>query len=350
MENHQESRTSSLGALALRHPVLSYVLICFTITWSVWFLTPLLTGDDWTLMKIITGVGFGPSLAAIALDRLRGTGARIGTRRWWTLFAGVFVVVGAIDLSSLVTGDGISAAAFAVAKAPGLSPLGVVGSLAAAAVAGFIVASVACSRSRRLASLVSWRLSPLWWAAALFLPAFWMLGGVGVTWLSGGTIESVTGGLPPLTWALYVLRSTVFTLLVVAAGEEPGWRGWMLPELQKRFSPLLSSAILGVVWGFWHLPLFFNGLYPGSEPVLVFAKAGGCVLLAILFTWLYNRSGGALLLAVVLHTALNNTPRLLPPTDAMGLFMLPILATMVIVDRMWRKRTASPELNRATTP
>lgn len=325
-----------LKRFAETHPVLSYVLLCYLITWPVWFCVPLLAGTDWTLGKILTGIGFGPALAVIVLDRLRGTGAVIGTRHWWLAFLPVFLIVGTLDISSLLTGDAITAAEFAKAQAQGITVIGLAGSLVAAVVAGFIFATIAGSRTPRLASLLTWRLPLRWWLVALFLPASWMLLGLAITLANGDPVEAVNGGLPTAVWLLFVLRSLLFTLLVVAVGEEAGWRGWMLPELQKRFSPLLSSAILGVVWGLWHFPLFLNGQYD-EEPVLVLAKTGACVILATLFTWLFNRSQGSLLLAVVLHTALNNTPRLIPVTEAMGIGLLGAFVLMIVLDRMWRR-------------
>jgi uncharacterized protein len=321
---------------ANQHPLLSYILLCFGITWPIWLCVPLVAGADWSLGKIVTGIGFGPALAVIILDHLRGTGAAIGNRRWVAAFFPVAFIVTCLDVSSLLTGDAISAAGMANAQATGLTMTGLTSALVAGAVAGFIFASVACSHNSRLASLLDWKLPVRWWLVALFLPASWMLLGLAVTWIKGDPINSVSAGLPTLSWALFVLRSIIFTALVVAVGEEAGWRGWMLPELQKRFSPLLSSILLGIVWGLWHFPLFLNGQYD-QEPVLVFAKAGACAFLAILFTWLYNRSGGSLLLAVVLHTALNNTPRLIPATEAMGIGMIAAVIGAIILDRMWRR-------------
>ena len=323
-----------LQDFALRHPVSSYVLLCYGITWPIWFCVPFVAGTDWSLGKIVTGIGFGPALAAIALDRMRGTGASIGSRRWWTVFAAVSFVVACLDVSSLLTGDAITAGLLATSRPVGLSVVGVASTLVAATAAGFIAGTVGCSRNARLNSLLDWNVPTRWLLVALFLPASWMLLGLGITWFKGEPIDAIRAGVPALTWALFVLRSLLFTLFVVAIGEEAGWRGWMLPELQKRYSPLLSSILLGIVWGLWHFPLFLNGQY-SQEPILVFAKAGACAFLAILFTWLYNRSAGALLLAVVLHTTLNNTPRLIPATEAMGFGLFAAVIGMIVIDRMW---------------
>lgn len=327
----------TLPALAERHPVLVFVVLTFAITWPVWFCVPWLAGTDWALGKIVTGWAFGPALAAIIMDRWRGTGAAIGTRMWWSRFMPVFAVVAAIDLSILQTGDGVSATAFAASQPSGWTALGVASAFIGAAVAAFIVATVAGSRSPRLSSLLHWRVPLRWWLAALLLPAAWMLLGLVIAWVTDAPIESVTGGLSTAAWGLFVLRSILFTLLVVAVGEEAGWRGWMLPALQRRMSPLSSTIVLGIVCGLWHYPLFVNGQFPG-EPQLVFAKVGVCVMLGILFTWLYNRSGGNLLLAVALHTSLNNVVRVLPMSEHAGLGLIVLIVGVLIADRMWRRR------------
>lgn len=48
-------------------------------------------------------------------------------------------------------------------------------------------------------------------------------------------------------------------------GEELGWRGFLLGELEKNFSSLYASIILGIVWAFWHLPLWLISGYSGVE-------------------------------------------------------------------------------------
>jgi hypothetical protein len=165
-----QARPSASAAHAARHPVIVFIVLTFAITWSVWFCVPWIAGTDWALGKIVTGWAFGPALAVIILDRWRGTGAVIGNRVWWTRWAVVFVIVAAVDVSILLTGDGVSAAKFALAQPPGLSTIGVVSALIAAAVAGFIVATVAGSRSVQLSSLLRRRVPLRWWLAPSLLP------------------------------------------------------------------------------------------------------------------------------------------------------------------------------------
>jgi membrane protease YdiL (CAAX protease family) len=81
-------------------------------------------------------------------------------------------------------------------------------------------------------------------------------------------------------------------------GEEPGWRGYAVPALQQRWSPLQSATILGVLASTWHAPLLFAGGsldYP-LELVTSFAAT-------FVYVWLFNRTGGSLLLVLVFHSA-----------------------------------------------
>ncbi|MEM2111851.1 MAG: CPBP family intramembrane glutamic endopeptidase [Candidatus Bathyarchaeia archaeon] len=86
--------------------------------------------------------------------------------------------------------------------------------------------------------------------------------------------------------------------------EEWGWRGYALDRLQKRLNALVSSLILGFIWGAWHLPLFFiSGTIQSQTPIWGFMTLIICG--KILFTWLYNNTGGSILTAMLFHT-MNN--------------------------------------------
>jgi membrane protease YdiL (CAAX protease family) len=85
-------------------------------------------------------------------------------------------------------------------------------------------------------------------------------------------------------------------------GEEVGWRGYALPQLQRGLRPLPASLILAVAWWLWHLEFFLLDDVPLARfPAYLVEVAA----VAIILTWLYNRSGGSILLAVVFHAAYN---------------------------------------------
>jgi len=98
------------------------------------------------------------------------------------------------------------------------------------------------------------------------------------------------------------------SLLGGPLGEEPGWRGYALPKLQASFKPIWAAAILGVIWTFWHLPLFLvNGWT--SSPLWIYVII--IESLSVLSAFSFNVSGGSVLVAVIAHSAGNSCSRLL---------------------------------------
>jgi membrane protease YdiL (CAAX protease family) len=94
----------------------------------------------------------------------------------------------------------------------------------------------------------------------------------------------------------------------VANGEEMGWRGYVLPRLQANHSALASSLILGLIWGFWHLPKAIAAR-DASSFVRIMLET---LVTAILFTWIYNNTRGSLLLVTLLHASGNVAGVFLP--------------------------------------
>lgn len=110
---------------------------------------------------------------------------------------------------------------------------------------------------------------------------------------------------------LFILPFFLFD--AIANGEEMGWRGYVLPRLQARYSALGASLLLGLVWGFWHLPKYLG---PDSGPFGLFmVKTVGD---AILYTWLYNNTRGSLLLTTIFHAAGNTAGFFLPIANTLS--------------------------------
>jgi membrane protease YdiL (CAAX protease family) len=152
-----------------------------------------------------------------------------------------------------------------------------------------------------LGRVVRWRVAPVWYAVAILGPLVLTLGAVALHVVLGGQPPSIgllIGALPTLV--IYI----VYMTLTVALGEEVGWRGYALPALQARYSALLASLILGVLWALWHLPQFFNPdtLYSNLPFVLFLAYI---VPFAVLITWVFNSVGGSVLMAILMHALMN---------------------------------------------
>ena len=87
-------------------------------------------------------------------------------------------------------------------------------------------------------------------------------------------------------------------------GEELGWRGYALPKLLEKRSPLIASLIIGALWGAWHLPTFFiSGTPQFRQPIVAFLVL--TTAYSILLSWLFLHTGGSVLLATLFHGAIN---------------------------------------------
>jgi uncharacterized protein len=153
-----------------------------------------------------------------------------------------------------------------------------------------------------LSRVVRWRVAPFWYGVALLGPIVFQL-------LAMALQLVVFGGQPPNLLAMVgalptVLAISVYMLIQVGIGEEIGWRGYALPKLQTGYSALVSSLILGVIWALWHLPLFFNSAtsYINTPfwALLVFFLP-----FSILITWVFNSTGGSVLMIMILHAVMN---------------------------------------------
>lgn len=165
---------------------------------------------------------------------------------------------------------------------------------------------------RLLSGFRKWRVSPSIYVFAL--------GSTAVVGVAALGVETLIGGSPawPAPGSL-VLAPLIFVwvLLFSVAGEETGWRGYLLPRLLDRMGALQASLWLGLVWGLWHLPLWaLPGDFHAAIPVSLFmAQIMG---LSVLFTWLWIRSGGSLVVAHLFHAASNTTLGLLPLIPGAG--------------------------------
>jgi len=93
-------------------------------------------------------------------------------------------------------------------------------------------------------------------------------------------------------------------------GEELGWRGFLLPKLQKSYSNLNSAIIIGFIWFIWHIPLWWApfGTLVSGEPISlisVFTYFIMLICLSIIITWLVINSKGSVLIALLFHLSIN---------------------------------------------
>jgi len=107
-----------------------------------------------------------------------------------------------------------------------------------------------------------------------------------------------------------LLGQIFFQMFSGPISEEAGWRGFALPRLQKKFSALISSLILGVIWTCWHIPLFFlTGATQMTIPFPIYLVL--VVTQTIYATWLYNNTKGCLIITTLAHFSFNLTGTLI---------------------------------------
>jgi membrane protease YdiL (CAAX protease family) len=120
-------------------------------------------------------------------------------------------------------------------------------------------------------------------------------------------------GLPPHFLATYVVSFVIIFFVGGPLGEEPGWRGFALPRMQPRYGPLWGTLLLGVLWVFWHLPDFLTVAQrggPGTNPTTLLTTSFPIffvmvIAMAVIFTWVFNRTAGSVFIAILLHTSIN---------------------------------------------
>jgi uncharacterized protein len=196
---------------------------------------------------------------------------------------------------------------------------------------------------RKLLRTVTVRRNWRWQAVAFFsfpvillvptaiLHAFGLL----VVWQrGGGTLWSLAA-----YGALMFLRNLFFT----SFSEEPGWRGYLLPHLQRRFSPLFASLLVWLPWALWHAPLDFSEGVGHSLSYYLQIRVVFLIPITIIMTWIYNRSGGNILSTAIFHAGMNTFPFVLPyARPALGLIFL-WAGYAVFADKMWRRQMNADE-------
>lgn len=189
-----------------------------------------------------------------------------------------------------------TAAADQLGELSGTHPVFFIATWAPALAALMVVFGYRGGRGIRLflSRLLLWRCPPAWATFILLgLPGVFIVGSL----LKGGPL------LAPLPFGSGVM--ILFLMLLLGPVEELGWRGVMQPLLQRHLAPIWAGALLGAVWGLWHLPAFFlAGTVFGEWSFLPFFI--GNVMLGVLITPLFNASGGSLLQPMLFHWQLIN--------------------------------------------
>lgn len=105
-------------------------------------------------------------------------------------------------------------------------------------------------------------------------------------------------GKPFSQWGNPALAINILCLIAGCIGEEIGWRGFLLPALNRNLSLIVSSVVVGVFWGIWHLN-FEDGII-GFAVYALFTTT-----LSIIISWVQTKSGGSIIPAIAFHFFVN---------------------------------------------
>jgi membrane protease YdiL (CAAX protease family) len=159
------------------------------------------------------------------------------------------------------------------------------------------------ARRNLAAQAIAWRVNAGWYLFALLFMAT-------VKLAAAAAHKLVSGVWPTIVFLPVIMLLGTLVSTPVQAGEEIGWRAYLLPRMGERLGLRLASLLVGLIWAAWHLPMFYlAGADMVAQSFPVFAL--GVTALSVAITWLYARTG-SLLLAMLLHAAIDNTTGIVP--------------------------------------
>lgn len=206
---------------------------------------------------------------------------------------------------------------------------------------GALVTGIADGRSglkEYFSRIVRWRVGIQWYAIALFTPLVLRLAAFGLNIASGAEM-AMEFHWPTGSELLFGFLWPSF--LGIALAEEPGFRGFALPRLLVGRSAFVASLILGVLHAIWHLPLFVSG----DDPIIVILII---ISGAVLNTWLFNKTNGSILIAMLLHASVDIMVGIFNPlfSGADAIRQTNLLAVAFVVMAILLRIFAGAELGR----
>ena len=326
-----------------RHQLIVYFVLTYAFSWALWLsLQQLVLDGQHSLIPLISLGVFAPALVSIGLSAVLKPRPREGRRQTAVIaFVVAWILASAIIIMDLITNE-----------QGDLSITLVVTSIITGLLPAFVVSSAFSTIPgvrAHLRTYIKPRGSFGYYLLALVLfPTFWVLG----YFLSRTLGMEVSLSIYPMLDAKLlgmVILFFLYNFIYGGLSEEPGWRGFALPRLQAKFSPLVSGLILGALWAFWHAPARFGGIEAKSisdtivEWLLI-------VLVSVIFTWFFNRTRGSILVTALVHPAMNTTGNFLTGSLGALILLFVFMVFVIVLDKMWKKLPAdSPAIYQVST-
>jgi membrane protease YdiL (CAAX protease family) len=262
------------------------------------------------------------------LDLMKAIGAFIKSHPLLSYFALAFAVSWGVVLIVIVVGHGSILATKEQFETliPFVGPAMLLGP----SVAGILLTGILYGKAGfrdLLARMTKWRVGARWYAVAL-LTAPLVFTAILLT-LSLRSREFLPLIFTSDEKAALLLMGIVGGL-VVGFFEELGWTGFAIPTLMRlRYGVLGTGLIVGVLWGAWHLLVaFWSSSSASGEPALVSFLLDAFLFLVafrVLMVWVYERTGGSLLVAILMHMSLVATVQIINPFGPLKMAGVPLL-------------------------
>jgi len=217
-------------------------------------------------------------------------------------------------------------------------PLVIMAILAGPSLSGILLTAFVSGRTgfRDYSSRLSqWRVGIRWYAIALLAAPL----------LMAAIYLALSLFSPRFQLGVFTVGDKVSHLLMglvtgIMAGffEELGWTGFATPKLRQHYSILSTGLIIGLPWAIWHiLPALWLGFASGTicgalstasyllDPFLFLVAS------RVLIVWVYDRTGGSLLMAMLMHMSLTSSARIITPVGIVGLPLMVFGITWAIV-------------------
>ena len=233
-------------------------------------------------------------------------------------------------------------------------PVMIVAMLAGPTVASILLTGVVGGRAGYrdlLTRLVTWRVGFGWYAVALLTaPLVLMAVPLALSLRSPEFLPRVftESNKGPLLLMGFAVGSTVGIF------EELGWTGFVIPKLRLRFCAFVTGAIVGFLWGAWHVPVnvLSSGTPSGaiSIPSLLGTLLFSLGLLPayrILMVRVWDHTG-SLSVAMLMHMTLTASNIILGATATPG--MTGLAFNLVLTGAMWIIVAASAVASREHGP
>jgi len=178
--------------------------------------------------------------------------------------------------------------------------------------------------------LFKWRVSLRWYVTALLIAPLSTVAVLGVLSIFSSEFQS---NISISSDKIGLLISAIFAVLIVGVFEELGWTGFAVPRFLKNYSILGTGSIIGIIWGAWHFPLFWEAnSFTTSLPFFL--------LLARLFSWLppyrilmvwVYKNTESLFVTILMHASLVATLMVLDPVIKGATLVIFILARAILL-------------------